>query len=60
MNNTGRFMILLSTDRHVEDQRRADEWRRMHARPDALPLPAVEAPPRRSFVLLRRWLPRHA
>ncbi len=60
MNNTARFMILLATDRAVDDWRRADEWRRLHARPDALPMPAIEAPLPRSFALLRRLLPRHA
>jgi hypothetical protein len=60
MNDTGRMSLLLHTGRHEDDWRRADEWRRLHARPDALPLPAVERVPRRSFAAILRLIPRHA
>lgn len=45
------FGMYLATQSHRsvrgDDWRAADEWRRMHQRPDALPLPAQEQPGRR-------------
>jgi hypothetical protein len=55
MNDTGRMLFVLHTSRE-EDWRRADAWRRLHARPDVLPLPAVEPRPRRSFAAIFRPL----
>lgn len=60
MNDTGRLIFLLHTSRREDDWRSADAWRRLHARPDALPLPVVESRPRRSLATLRCLLPRHA
>ena len=34
----GGWMIYLAATRVEQDRRRADEWRRLHARPDAEPL----------------------
>jgi hypothetical protein len=60
MNDTGRLLLLLHTSRREDDWRRADAWRRLHARPDALPLPLDEPQPRLSVAILRRLLPGHA
>lgn len=60
MNDTGRLLLLVHTSRREDDWRSADAWRRLHARPDALPLPAIEPHPSRSLATLRRLLPRHA
>lgn len=60
MNDTGRLLFLLHSSRREDDWRKADAWRRLHARPDALPLPMVEARPSRSLATLRRLLPRQA
>ena len=60
MNDSGRLLFLLHTSRRADDWRSADEWRRLHARPDALPLPVVEPRPRRSLATILRLLPRQA
>jgi hypothetical protein len=60
MNDTGRLLFMLHTSRREEDWRRADAWRRLHARPDALPLPVAEPHPWRSFATIRQMLLRHA
>ena len=60
MNDTGRLLYLVHTSRREDDWRKADAWRRLHSRPDALPMPVVEPRPSRSFATLRRLLPRHA
>jgi hypothetical protein len=52
----------LARDAHADDRRRADAWRELHRRPDALPDPVEAAPSvptyRRfrvtSFVIHRR------
>ncbi len=59
MNDTGR-LLLLHTSQHEDDWRSADAWRRLHTRPDALPMPTVERHPSRPLTTLRRLLPRHA
>jgi hypothetical protein len=38
MYGTDRLIVAIHTARHEDDWRRADEWRRLNARPDA-PLP---------------------
>ena len=67
MNDTGRLLFLLHVGEPREDSSRADAWRRLHARPDAPPLPIVEQRQRRTFAVIRRplatvlrILPRHA
>lgn len=60
MNDTGRLLFLLHTRRSEDDSRKADAWRRFHARPDAPPLPLVEPRPRRSLATILRLLPGHA
>jgi hypothetical protein len=42
------YYFIMNDSIHANDQRRADEWRRMHQRPDALPLP--EAAPRENLA----------
>lgn len=59
MHDAGR-LLLLQTSQHEDDWRPAGAWRRLHTRPDALPMPTVEPGPSRSLATLRRLLPRHA
>lgn len=60
MNDSGRLLLVLHASRRMDDWRSADEWRRLHARPDALPVPQVEPSPKRALDGLRRLLPGHA
>ncbi len=60
MNDTGRLLLMIHTSKREDDWRKADAWRRLHTRPDALPLPAVEPRPSSSLATLRRLLPRQA
>jgi hypothetical protein len=60
MNDAGRMSYFLHSSRPSEDWRRADEWRRLHARPDALPLPATEPSPRFRVATILRLIPRRA
>ena len=40
MNALGKgYFFIAQESRQAEDLRKADEWRRLHQRPDALPLP---------------------
>lgn len=39
MNPQVTLASILARSVHEDDWRRADEWRRLHRRPDALPLP---------------------
>ena len=39
----------LANDRAADDRRRADEWRALHRRPDALPDPVEPVRPYRRF-----------
>lgn len=58
MNPQVTLAAILARSVHEDDWRRADEWRRLHRRPDALPLPPEpEAAPSRLAqlrVVLRR------
>lgn len=44
MNPQVTLASILARSVHEDDWRRADEWRRLHRRPDALPLPPEPAP----------------
>ena len=56
MNDSGRMLYLLSVSRREGDRRLAEDWRRLYARLDALPLPNVERAPRRSIAIVRRLI----
>ena len=60
MNDSGRMLFILSASRREDDWRIAEDWRRLHAKPDALPLPKVERAPRRSLTVVRRLILRDA
>ena len=63
MNDYSRTILLVHAAYREDDWRRADEWRRLHARPDAPPLPAeelIDKAPRSWFAFIRRLMPRHA
>ena len=63
MNDYARMVILLHDAHREDDWRRADEFRRLHARPDAAPLEAeqtVDEAPRGRLAFFRRLIPRHA
>lgn len=38
------YYFLVDDSLRASDQRKADEWHRLHQRPDALPLPETAAP----------------
>ncbi len=38
------YYFLINDSLHADEQRKADAWRRLHQRPDALPLPETSAP----------------
>ncbi len=38
------YYFFIDDSLRANDQRKADEWRRLHQRPDALPLPETAAP----------------
>jgi hypothetical protein len=54
MNPQVMLAAILARSVHEDEWRRADEWRRLHRRPDALPLPPEPepAPSRWSHVRL--------
>jgi hypothetical protein len=60
--NPGLLLFLLQAERRADERRSAEEWRRLHTRPDALPLPppAVVPNSRPSFAAVRRLLLRQA
>lgn len=63
MNGYARMVVLVHEAHREDDWRRADQWRRLHARPDAPPLPAghsTDEAPRSRLALIRRLIPRHA
>jgi hypothetical protein len=49
---------ILARSVHEDEWRRADEWRRLHRRPDALPLPAEPEPAPSRVAQLRMTLRR--
>jgi hypothetical protein len=44
MNTQVTLASILARSVHEDDWRRAEEWRRLHRRPDALPLPPEHEP----------------
>lgn len=54
------MLKLVEAGRREGDLRHADEWRRLHARPDALPLPAVGPTRRFSLAGVQRLILRRA
>ena len=49
---------ILARSVHEDEWRRADEWRRLHRRPDALPLPPEPEPAPSRLTALRGALRR--
>jgi hypothetical protein len=63
MNNYEWMVFRVHEAYREDDWRRADQWRRVHARLDALPLHAeqtVDEAPRGRLAFFRRLIPRHA
>jgi hypothetical protein len=60
MNDYGRMLLRVHRAQREDDWQHADRWRRLHARPDAPPLPAVDEGPRRRLAIILRLIARHA
>jgi hypothetical protein len=59
MRNDRPLSLLPHTAYREDDWRRADEVRRVQARPDARPAPEDETVWRRPLMAIRRLIPRH-